>query len=109
MGRELLRHLQNWKLPEDQRDIRGRLLRAPDGRALGRIMDLVLDMDAGTVDSIVLEDGSEYRASELDVRENDVHLRRKPTSRRGAGPLPQAEHVDEEDRIRVEVWHRDQR
>jgi len=75
MARDYLSHLGDWKLSDDSQDIRGRVVRSPDGTELGKVQELVADTDTQLVDVAVLDTGAEYPVRDLEIRPDDVVLR----------------------------------
>lgn len=75
MARDFLSHMDDWKLTDDSQDIRGRVVRTPDGRELGKVQDLVADTDTELVDVAILDTGAEYPVRDLEIRPDDVVLR----------------------------------
>ncbi len=92
-----LKQLDDWKLKDEDQDIRGKTLKGPDGRPLGRIRDFLVNTDTERVETIVLDDGSEYRVRDIEIRDDsgDVFLRAS------AGAPPR--ETRGEDTIRVPV------
>ena len=74
MARTYLRDLTDWKLSDSHQDIRGWTLRTSDGRPIGRIKHMVADTDTKHIESVMLEDGSEYAVENLQIGEGDVML-----------------------------------
>lgn len=68
MSRALLRELNDWKLKDEDRDIRGKTLKASDGRSLGNIRDMIADTDTRQVEAVVLDNGAEYPLRSIDLR-----------------------------------------
>lgn len=77
-----LRELEDWKVTDQDEDIRGWTLRSPDGRPLGAIRELIADTETQCVETVVLDDGAEYRVADLEIGDGEVHLAsRGPESR----------------------------
>jgi sporulation protein YlmC with PRC-barrel domain len=74
MARDFLSHMDDWKLTDDSQDIRGRIVRTPEGRELGTVQDLVADTDTQLVDVAILDTGAEYPVRDLEIRADDVVL-----------------------------------
>lgn len=67
-----LSELHDWKLADGDLDIRGERLLTPAGHELGRIRDLIVDLDAERVESVVLEDGRAFAVDSLELQAEDV-------------------------------------
>ena len=81
--RERLRNLQDWKLSDQDKDIRGWMLRSEDGRQIGQIRDMIADTDSKRVESVVLDNGTELPVRDIEIRGDDVVLHADGTPRRG--------------------------
>lgn len=106
MARGLLKNMGDWKLKDKDKDIRGRMLMTANGEPVGLIRDLVVDTDTERVESIVLDNGREFPARDLELRGSDVLLRTGVVGERTAttGMPPVAErHEHHEEEIRVPV------
>lgn len=80
--RERLRNLQDWKLSEQDKDIRGWMLRSEDGRQIGQIRDMIADTDSKRVESVVLDNGTELPVRDIEIRGDDVVLHADGSPRR---------------------------
>ena len=87
MPRVRLEDTRDWQLADRSHDVRGRELRDSVGRALGTIKTMIVDTDARRVESVVLEDGTEYPVRDLQIMEQAVYF---IPSMPGAAPEPPA-------------------
>ena len=107
MARELLSETKNWVLEDKDQDLRGWEARDAKGQPIGRVGDLIVDTDAMRVDTIVLEDGTTFRAADVHLADHVVyvdsygapaHARpygashgvRRPEAMAAPGPMPPA-------------------
>ncbi len=97
--RERLHNLQDWKLSDQDKDIRGWMLRSEDGRQIGQIRDMIADTDSKRVESVVLDTGAELPVEDIEIRGDDVVLHGHGPSRGRSGSR-QGDHRQE---IRVPV------
>lgn len=74
MARRPLSQLNDWTLENDNQDIRGRKLYDRVGNVMGTIRELIVNTDTEYVDAIVLDNGKEIPASEIEITTNDVRL-----------------------------------
>ncbi len=101
MSKELLRHLDNWHLNDQSPDLRGRALKSRAGAGIGIVQDFLVETDSNRVQSLILEDGSEYSLRDLELREGEPYLSPGCThSLDGAVTV-----VHEKDPIQLPVWH----
>ncbi len=75
MAIERLDNLSDWHLVHDDQDIRGWELQDRTGRRLGTIRHLIVDTDAELVSAVVLDNGAEYAAEQIEIGKNVVYLR----------------------------------
>lgn len=75
MSRISLSDTGDWKLefPEDQ-DVRGYRALDEDGNALGVVDNMIINTDEERVDTIVLEDGTEYPAADISIGDGVVYV-----------------------------------
>lgn len=75
MSRIALSDTGDWhlKFPDDQ-DIRGYRAVDKDGNPVGVVDTMIIDTEEKRVDSIVLEDGSEYPARDISIGDGVVYL-----------------------------------
>ena len=75
MSRIALSDSGDWKLefPDDQ-DVRGYRAVDADGNAVGVVDSMIVNTEMERVDSIVLEDGTEYPAADLSIGDDVVYL-----------------------------------
>ena len=74
MPRVRLEETRDWQLAERSHDVRGRELRDSVGRTLGTIKTMIVDTDARRVESVVLEDETEYPVRDLQIMEQAVYF-----------------------------------
>lgn len=67
-----LSELDDWKVADADLDIRGDRLLSPEGDELGRIRDLIVDLDGERVESVVLEDGRAFAVESLELQADEV-------------------------------------
>lgn len=74
MSRTYLSNTGDWQLKFDEQDVRGYRALDKDGTQVGVVDNMVVNTDENRVDAIVLEDGTEYPASELSIGDDVVYL-----------------------------------
>ena len=75
MSRIALSNTGDWKLKfEDTQDIRGFKALDKDGTPVGVVDTMIINTERELVDSIVLEDGSEYPARDISIGDGVVYL-----------------------------------
>ncbi len=75
MSRIALSDAGEWKLEfPDSQDIRGFRALDADGNAVGTVDTMIVNTEQKRVDAVVLEDGTEYPASDLSIGEGVVYL-----------------------------------
>ena len=91
MSRIALSNTGDWELefPKDQ-DVRGFRALDKDGSQVGIVDHMIVNTDEKRVDAILLEDGSEYPASNISIGDGVVYLTSVDAS---------ADHVDGEVRV----------
>lgn len=67
-----LSNTDDWELSNTQQDIRGSEVLGPDGTPVGTVRDMILDTEAERVTMIVLDNGTEIPASEIEIRDGVV-------------------------------------
>jgi sporulation protein YlmC with PRC-barrel domain len=60
--------LQDWKLVDDEQDVRGKPLSTASGEMLGTIKDMMVDTEDERVTSVLLEDGRSFPVEGLELR-----------------------------------------
>src|SRR3712207_4928926 len=75
MARVPLSQLQDWNVVDQGQEIRGLRLVDEASQALGLITDMIVDTDAGYVDAVVLDNGREVSADDIELGGNIVYLR----------------------------------
>jgi sporulation protein YlmC with PRC-barrel domain len=97
MPRVRLSDSRDWELTESDKDLRGRDLWDAHGHRLGEIQDMVVDTDAQRVDTVVLDNGDEYRTQDLSIGEDAVYVLNYDAAQQAApGPVRRYE----DDRLR---------
>jgi hypothetical protein len=71
MGRISINRNNDWHVQHDRQDIRSWLVKDAEGNRLGHVSDLIADTDRKLVETIVLDNGEEYPASEVDLDHDD--------------------------------------
>jgi uncharacterized protein (TIGR02271 family) len=74
MARERLSRLKGWELENKDQDVRGQTLYGPDGNAIGKVDDLIVETDRELVVAIVLDNGKMYAADSFEVRDGKLVL-----------------------------------
>jgi hypothetical protein len=74
MGRVLLSETKDWKLEDKDQDLRGWEVRDAKGQPIGTVGDMIVDTDAQRVDTLVLEDGSTFRAADAHLADGVVYV-----------------------------------
>ena len=73
--RKRLSELNDWKLVNSSQDIRGHKMMDADGNKIGVVDDLVVNTRSKLVETIVLEDGAEYGAEDIEVDHKQAYLK----------------------------------
>lgn len=74
MGRFTLSKSDDWKLENEEQDIRGWTVRDAAGNDLGTVTDLIASTESEHVESIALDNGTEYPASDIELRDGVVYV-----------------------------------
>jgi|GEM_PF-1882116 len=74
MPRVRLSDTRDWELTDSDHDLRGRDLWDAHGHRLGEIRDMIVDTDSQRVDTVVLENGDEYRTQDLSIGDDAVYV-----------------------------------
>lgn len=82
-----LSKLDDWKLSNKRQDIRGHQLMDAEGHPLGTVDDLIVNTDRSLVERIVLEDGSEYAAEEIEIDDQQAYLKGTAPAPDGGAPV----------------------
>ena len=72
--------LDDWKLEDHDQDIRERPLVDTEGKTLGVIKDLAVDLESKHVVAVVTDIGESYAVEDLDIEPNRVITRQPPIS-----------------------------
>lgn len=80
MALKRLSELDDWKVSDQDYDIRGSQLRDRDRNALGTIDDLVVDTDKEYVTELILDNGEQISADHIDIKDDGVFLTRGHTA-----------------------------
>lgn len=72
--------LDDWKLEDHDQDIRERPLVDTEGKTLGVIKDLAVDLESKHVVAVVTDIGESYAVGDLDIEPNRVITRQPPIS-----------------------------
>lgn len=80
MSRISLSNTGDWHLEFEDQDVRGYRAVDKDGNPVGTVDAMIIDTDEERVDSIVLEDGTEYPASDISIGDGMVYLTTVETS-----------------------------
>lgn len=74
MAHVLLSETKDWVLEDDDQDLRGWEVRDVKGQRIGTVGDLIVDTDAERVDTVVLEDGTTFRADDVSLADGVVYV-----------------------------------
>lgn len=72
--------LSDWELEDKDQDIRGRTLVTSEGREVGEVKDLAVDLESRHVVAVVTDMGESYAVDGLDIEPERVVTRRPPIS-----------------------------
>ncbi len=75
MAHKRLSDLSDYKLTHSSQDIRGHSMMDADGNKIGTVDDLIVDTNSNRVDTIVLNDGQEFSASEIEIDNKRAYLK----------------------------------
>ncbi len=70
MARKRISRSDDWNLVHDEQDIRGHRMIDAEGNTIGTVDDLIINTDSKLVETIVLEDGTEYSTDEIEIDDN---------------------------------------
>lgn len=87
MTLQTLGDLGDWKLEDDDQDIRGRPLLTVAGRQVGLIKDLVVDLENKRVSAVVTDQGEAYAVEGLEARPGSVVTHDGPISGGSSQPV----------------------
>ena len=73
MGRFVLSETSDWELVHDRQDIRGWPVHDASGTEIGRVAELIANTDSELVESIVLDNGREYPARDIELGDRIVY------------------------------------
>lgn len=74
MGRFKLSQTDDWEIENENQDIRGWTVRDAAGDDLGTVADLVANTDSERVERVVLDNGNEYAAADIELRDGVVYV-----------------------------------
>jgi sporulation protein YlmC with PRC-barrel domain len=74
MAHVLLSDTKDWALADKDQDLRGWDVLDANGTRIGTVGDLIVDTDAQRVDTIVLEDGTTFRADAVSLGDHVVYV-----------------------------------
>lgn len=69
-----LSRLSDWRLKDKEQDLCGKILRAQNGQEIGRVIDMVVDTEAGLVTSVVMQDDTHVATEDIDLRDGQIWL-----------------------------------
>jgi|GEM_PF-3641975 len=69
-----LSRLSDWRLKDKEQDLCGKILRAQNGQEVGRVIDMVVDTEAGLVTSVVMQDDTHVATEDIDLRDGQIWL-----------------------------------
>ena len=67
MTQALLSELADWELLDEDQDLRGRMLLDRQGKPVGMILDMLVDIDTEQVEAILLDGGAEYPLRDIQL------------------------------------------
>lgn len=74
MSRITLSNTGDWELKFDEQDVRGYEALDAEGNHVGEVESMIVNTDERRVDAVVLEDGTEYPASDMSIGDGVVYL-----------------------------------
>ncbi len=74
MGRFALSQSDDWQLENQDQDIRGWTVRDADGNDLGTVTELIASTESEQVETLVLDTGEEYPASDVALHDGVVYV-----------------------------------
>lgn len=74
MAHVLFSDTDDWELFDDDQDLRGWEVRDANGATVGRVGDMAVDTDRQVVDTIILEDGTRFRAEDVTLSDGVVYV-----------------------------------
>ncbi len=84
MTRAALSQLDDWQLVDSDQDLRGMQLVDTTGTPIGTIREMIVNTDTEYVEAVVLDDGREIPAGEIEIGDAAVYLRRATPVEPGA-------------------------
>lgn len=74
MAHVLFGDTDDWELDDTDQDIRGWEVRDANGATVGRVGGMAIDTDRQVVDTIILDDGSRFRAEDVTLSDGVVYV-----------------------------------
>lgn len=74
MTHERFSESEAWELENPDEDLRGRAVVGEDGRAMGRVEDMLVDTATLSIDAVLLDTGREIPAASLDISGSELRL-----------------------------------
>lgn len=74
MAHLLFGDTDDWELVDRDHDLRGWEVRDSNGATVGRVGDMAVDTDRQVVDTIILEDGTRFRAEDVTLSDGVVYV-----------------------------------
>lgn len=69
-----LSKLRDWQLRDPDQNLNGKVLHAQNGVAMGKVIDMVVDTEAGLVTSLVMQDDTHVATEDIDLRDGQIWL-----------------------------------
>lgn len=102
--RAYLKDLDDWKLVDGDKDVRGWKVTDEDGRELGTVNSMIVDTSTKRVDTLVMNTGAEVPVSGVDIGDGEVRLSREYSARfAGTGGLSQQDLPTGEGELRIPI------
>lgn len=75
MARMPLSDNSDWELVHSDQDIRGWAVQDHAGNRIGKVRELIANTETERIDTVVLDDGREFSASEIELGDDVVYVR----------------------------------
>lgn len=85
-----LSDLDDWQLEDSDQDVRGSELVNVQGTPLGKIRDMLVDLERERVSAVVLDDGRVFPVESLEIRDDAVITHETSAEPRPAAALYEA-------------------
>lgn len=92
MGRFVLSRADDWGLVHEDQNIRGWPVVDAAGNEVGTVEELIANTDSELVESVVLDNGQEYPARDIEIADGVVYVEGATTTGTDAGPVVKKYH-----------------